>query len=205
MTASYFPARHLKVVRQVWRCSLISVAVTGLPAMVLTYMAMSMDALALPAAIADAVFIICMWVSYCSVVDVHRHVAIIPYFQSAVGEIDTFCAGKALVLQVLLLDRISAELNVRPLSDFGYNDDICGERVEWHDPAVGLKTVRALLTEIKSHPERVDGGRNLIDDLDKLMHALGRANDQNIRFSLLLRQGNSTNALEWERRIGTAF
>ncbi len=205
MAASHFPSRHLKVVRQVWRFSVIAVAVTGLPAMVLTYIAMSKDALALPAAIADAVFIFCTWVSFCSVVDVHRHVCIIPYFQSAVGEIETFCAGHALASKVLLLDRISAELNVTPLSDFGYNDDVCGESVEWHDSAVGLKTVRALLTEIKSHPERVEGDRKLIDDLHKLMHALERASDQDIRFSLLLRHGNSTSALEWERRIGTAF
>ena len=90
MTASHFPARHLKVVRQVWRYSAIAFAVTGLPAMVLTYMAMSKDTLTFPAAIADAVFIFCTWGSFCSVVDVHRHACIIPYFQSAVGEIDTF-------------------------------------------------------------------------------------------------------------------
>ena len=173
--------------------------------MVLTYMAMSKDTLTFPAAIADAVFIFCTWGLFCSVVDVHRHACIIPYFQSAVGEIDTFCSGKALASNLLLLDRIAAELNVTPLSDFGFNDDACGESVEWHDSAVGLKTVRALLTKIKSHPERVEDDRKLIDDLHKLMHALERASDQDIRFSLLLRHGNSTSGLEWERRIGTAF
>ena len=104
-----------------------------------------------------------------------------------------------------LLDQVAVEQDVTRLSDFGYNDDFCGEIVEWHEPANGLETVCVLLNEIESHPERVCGDSNLIDDLQKLAHALRRASDQGIRFSLLLRHGNSTSALEWERRIGTAF
>jgi hypothetical protein len=73
---------------------------------------------------------------------------------------------------------------VRPLSDFGFEDDLCGETVRWHAAADGLATVEAL---------RADVGERAPDlalDLDALASVLRLAAERGVAFSLLLRVGD---------------
>ena len=205
MSENSYPDRHWRVVRETWRAVLKSLAVTGVIAALLTSAAILWDGWAFVAAVADAIFLLVCWGSICSVVDVTRYATIHPYFEKSVGEIDTFASGYEVARRCLQLDQIATEHAVIPLSRFGFNDDMCGEHVEWHDAAAGLATFRLLAEEIERHPDRFARHKKLAAELNAICHALQRASEQGIRFSLLLRHNSGTNAMEWEQRKGSAF
>jgi hypothetical protein len=203
MTVPY-PRRHLEARAGAWRGAGVAVLVTGLPALLLGLAVFLWSAPVLPAAIAGALFLYALLAGAASVWD-SRRVAIIPYFECEVGEIDTFLAGQALARHVVPLDELAENRGLTPLSAFGYGDDLLGEPVVWHQPAEGISTVEGLLAALETEPSPVADRENVRRDLTRMAHALRRAADREIRFSLLMRHGNATSALEWERRIGTAF
>jgi hypothetical protein len=159
----------------------------------------------LPGAIAMAILSLFSIAAAYSMYDVRHHVQVIPYFERTVGDIDTFLAGHALARSVTQLDEFARDNQLQPLSSFGFNDDLCGESLNWHLAEEGLKTVNGLLQLLPTRSELLRNHETLADDLEKLRHALERAKDQQIRFCLLLRHGNGTSGQEWSMRQGTAF
>ncbi len=130
---------------------------------------------------------------------------VVPYFEHCVGEIDTFCHGQSLLRNLAELDRIAREVLVAPLSDFGWGDDMLGQNVVWHEPTAGLKTVKSLLAQLQSEDLARPNAAGIIDDLERIAHALERAAAEGCRFSLLLRYSDATNGQEWDIRQGTCF
>lgn len=200
-----YPDRHWDVVRRATGCSLVAAAVALAIAVVSWFLAVEWDAPVLPAAVAAAVFLIVAGCATATMIVVRREVAIHPYFESRVGEIDTFGQGRELARHLKDLDELARELGVVPLSAFGFADDLAGEALTWHDAATGRKTAEALLVVLSGDGLLAVGSDRLVQDPKRLAHALGRADDRGIRFCLLLRHGDGTSAQEWEVRKGSAF
>ncbi len=160
------------------------------------------DALAVFAAIWDAFFLFIFMGDVFGGSSLLCDVAVVPYFERRVGEIDTFCRGKSLARRMNEIDAQARALELTPLSDFGWNDDLAGELLVWHEPAEGLATVHALLAFYQDDPA---AEHNLIDDLKSLAQALASAEAKAIRFCLLLRHGDVTSGQEWDARKGTCF
>ncbi len=132
----------------------------------------------------------------------YHHVRVLPYFESKVAEIDTYCSGKSLARHVLDLDEMARGCGVVPLSEFGWNDDFAGEELVWHSSASGLKTVNTLLAQLQIEEIARHEDDGLIDDLKRISHALGRAEQAGIRFCLILEHGDYTNGMEHEQAQG---
>ncbi|MBI3866267.1 MAG: hypothetical protein HY290_30680 [Planctomycetia bacterium] len=130
---------------------------------------------------------------------------IVPYFQKALGDIDTFAQGHAVARSCQALDALADQLGLTPLSAFGFNDDLAGETVVWHPPAQGLATVAGLVASLKTTESLSPDRDLLIKELSNIEHALQKATDANVPFCLLLRTADVTSAIEWERRQGTCF
>lgn len=130
-------------------------------------------------------------------------VRVLPYFEKQVGEIDTFLAGYALARNWERLDDLARELGSSPLSDFGFADDFEGDPLIWHDAAKGYDTVEAIRQRIER--DWVTRDLDLLRDLNALAHALSRAAEQRIRFSLLVRLADGTSPMEMAQRSGTFF
>lgn len=92
--------------------------------------------------------------------------------------------GRALRREIAALDERARSLGVRPLSDFGFEDDLQGEAVRWHPAAEGLATVDALRAEPGTT------AADLAQDLDVLASLLRLAADRGVAFSLVLRLEN---------------
>lgn len=126
-------------------------------------------------------------------------VRILPYFEREIGGIETFLTGTALARNCERLDALARELSCVPLSDFGFADDLSGEAVTWHDPAVALMTVDALKARLSLDEAE------LARDLNTLGRALARAAEKGARFCLVLRVGDGASGMEMDRRVGRSF
>ena len=131
--------------------------------------------------------------------------SIVPYFQNEVGDIHTFVRGHAVARSCQVLDDLALQLGLTPISAFGFNDDMARETVVWHPPEQGLATFSGLLAALQDRPNAVPRQDRLIKELTAIVDALQKATGQNIPFSLLLRVGDGTSAMEWEQRKGTCF
>lgn len=140
-----------------------------------------------------------------SLYDTYRYVKVVLYFERKLGHIDTFLAGHTMARVLSQLDAIAIEQEVRPLSTFGFADDLRGESLQWHDSEEGLLTIAAIIRRIADLdiPETIL--RPLLDDLTKWHAALERVASEGVSFCILLRHGNSTSGHEWDVRKGSAF
>ena len=130
------------------------------------------------------------------------HVVVLPYFERRVGEIDTFLAGEHLLNHSRRLDEIATELGLIPLSEFASGDDmIHGEKLTWFDPTEALRTTERMLEVEVAATLPVE----VVEDLEKLRHALARSSAQGIRFCLLIREGRSVSGAEMDARQGNFF
>ncbi|XZE17450.1 hypothetical protein SH449x_002701 [Pirellulaceae bacterium SH449] len=160
----------------------------------------------LAAAVLGAVFLFFgLFVPVASVYDTKHYVQVIPYFQRRIGGIDTFLAGHTMVRYLEQLDLIAKEQNVKPISSFGFGDDLLGDEVVWHDPTIGLKSICAIQSVLKqsSIPDAIE--KPLQSDLAKWQHALELAAAEHVSFCVLLQHGDSTSGHEWDVRRGSAF
>jgi hypothetical protein len=157
------------------------------------------------AVLADVVFILVLFGSVLGIPTALRRASVVPYFDRAVGEIETFAHGYALARHLGELDTDAFALGMTPLSAFGWNDDLNGETLVWHDADAGLKTVNALLARVQGEDLARADQLNVADDLKRMSHALARAATKGARFCLLLRYCDATNGQEWEVRKGTCF
>jgi len=124
-------------------------------------------------------------------------VRIVPYFEKSLGDAQPFAAGVELARRAERLDRLATEAGATPLSNFGFNDDFVGQAVTWHEPALALATIRAVL------PKVAETELALRRDLELLSEALNRAAARRIRFALLLRTTHAVSDAEKEKRLGS--
>ncbi len=143
-----------------------------------------------------------LWEGLC----VARSTTIVPYFERRVGDIHTFGSGSEVAKHCQELDEFSLRLGLTPLSAFGFDDEYFGEKLTWHSAEIGLVTVVGLLQFFRENDDRtVSSNGQLIRELVAIEDALRKAAEHGIKFCLLLRIGNVTNAMEWEQRKGTCF
>lgn len=193
--APSYPPRHHAAVRASRRVATVVVGVAGA---VLAGLAWGVPHL--PPVFAATVAALCLLAALGSVlswIDTVRHVAVVPYFERAVGGTATFGHGRGLARHLGRLDDAARAAGWLPLTAFGLADDLCGEDLVWHDPADLLATVLALRAD-PPDPETDD-------DLRRVAAKLARAREQGIRVCLLLRHGNATSGHEWAVRRGTVF
>jgi hypothetical protein len=139
---------------------------------------------------------------------------ILPYFQKIsgverLGGFDTYLHGHAIARNCQVLDTLAAELNLRLLSDFGFNDDHRGEEPTWHPPEAGLSTITGLLQELHrkdvSWEDSLEKPEEVIADLERVEAALCKARDTSVPFCFILETSDFTNAQEHEQRLGFFF
>jgi hypothetical protein len=201
-----YPALHYERIRSARKYSVVAVGVTG--CLFLCGLGGSVFGFFPPLVTAffGAMFILVGLIGvFASIYDTTRYVQIIPYFQRRLGGIDTFLAGRTMVCFLKQLDRIAENQNAKPISSFGFADDLLGQEVLWHDPMTGLQTIDAIQSVVQqsSIPDAI--GRPLLSDLAKWHHALERAAAEHVSFCVLLRHGNATSGHEWDVRQGSAF
>ncbi len=123
---------------------------------------------------------------------------IVPYFESRIGRHDAFRHGAVVARRCASLDELCLARGVRPISSFGFADDIRGERVVWYDASEGLLTIRELMAAV--HEEILLG-----EDLRAMEQALLRASEEDIRFCFILRNGmdHYISPMEMDRRVGS--
>jgi hypothetical protein len=201
-----YPPRHHDAVRSATAYAVRAIALTVCVFCVLLLGTVFASVPPVLAALAGAVFLLFgLLGGIGGLYDTRRFVRVIPYFQRKVGGICTFAAGQSLARCLRQLDAVAAELQVTPLSAFGFHDDLRGESLTWHAPDEGLHTVTTLLSELQVLAEQEGIPAGVLRDLRAWKHALERATAQGISFCILLRHGNATSAQEWDVRQGTAF
>ncbi len=148
-----------------------------------------------------AAFVVLFISSVLGTIDQFR-VRVIPYFETRLGDVDTWLTGKSLLWHSRDLDELAEFLTLRPLSSFASGDDLVqGEELQFFDPKEALPTLEKLLTRSKA--SRFP--RELVSDLTRLRDALKSASEKNVRFCLLLREGSTTSGHEMSLRKGSFF
>jgi len=133
---------------------------------------------------------------------------IVPYFKkpnSGALSAGSFLSGEAIAANCEELDHLAIRCNVLPVSRFGFNDDWYCEKLEWHDPADGLRTIRALKEAIAPSDSAWprDGKETLISELGKLEVALENALAQAVPFCLLFRLSEGMSGPQADSREGS--
>ena len=207
----YLKKKCPRLGRSPFRGVLVAITATGAPAALLGYYAVFSEGPVLAAACAGAVFVYMLFV-LCLKLIAPDQIQIHPYFEkpvsSAQGRVSTgaaFLSGETLAKELESLDALAANVGVAPLSAFGFEDDFFGEEPRWRAPEEGLKTVLALLDSLDGQPDSVCDVEGVAKDLKKIAAALEDARKRGVRFCLLVRSCDTTNAMEWEQRKGTAF
>jgi hypothetical protein len=113
---------------------------------------------------------------------------IVPCFARKLGDYGgansaAFNRGRALYLEIDMLERLAETLGIAPLSVFGFADDYYQQAVRWHTADEGVRSVAALRQGLASQAES-----DLARDLAALDGALRIAAEQGIEFCLVLRR-----------------
>jgi hypothetical protein len=134
---------------------------------------------------------------------------IVPYFEkrlledpSVPGRADTdpHSRGKELAKHCRQLDGLAVSTQVYLLSHFGFADDFEGEEVTWHDAGDGIHSMAALLDGLDG--SALASAREVKVDLQSIAGALQRAQEQEVRFCLILRNGRDNSI---EKRKGSLW
>lgn len=201
-----YPRQYMEALRSSVRAAVIAMSITGCLAVGTGLATVYGQMPPVFAATAIALFLLFgVLGGLTALYDTWRYVRIIPYFRREVGEIDTYLAGEALARWLTHLDAAATSNGIQPLSTFGFDDDLRGEPLTWHSAADGLQAVTALRRTITSERDHWSNADSIIEDLQKMEHALSRAAEQDISFCLLVLHGNATSGHEWSIRQGTAF
>jgi hypothetical protein len=114
---------------------------------------------------------------------------IVPYFAREVGRyggetMGAFRRGRGLYREIVALDELARRLGVKPLAAFGFGYDHYEQKVQWHPPSEGLRTVEALRQALGT---AAPAARDVALDLDTLASVLRAAANLRVDFSLVLR------------------
>ncbi len=151
--------------------------------------------------VAAAIGLVLVWHLVRVIVDTARRSArVVPYFREKDfrGKVDrgvspecreAFRSGHGLVSDLPLLDALAREIGVTPLSAFGFDDDLFGDRPKWTELSEGLRTTAALATAVANRDLRDRLSSTTLEDLRNLQAALHRASETQKWFSLIARYG----------------
>ena len=123
--------------------------------------------------------------------------AIVPYFErrrtgggsGRSGYREQMPPGSALARNCQRLDELALSNGTKPLSFFGFDDDLVGEVLHWHDAAEGLATIEGLLKAVASKHSEFPDSDAIVEDLQDMRFYLKDAASARIRFCFLLREG----------------
>lgn len=163
------------------------------------------DSLLFGVVVVDAVMLLGNIGLQTGIMEAMRYASVVPYFEQRVGGIDTFSHGMSLARHMAALAALAVSEGIAPLSDFGWNDDLLGEPLHWHDPVTGREAFERLISRVPALSLEAGEEGRLLDDLQRVLRALKIAESRKIRFCLLLRHSQATSAQEWELRKGTCF
>ena len=120
--------------------------------------------------------------------------------ETEAADIENLADGKALSRAEHVLTPLARELGVTPLMDFFSlsTEDYATSAEEFNIPTGpegppteqwfaaedGLRTVRALLAHVETHPELVDNPDRVLDDLRNFSDVLGAAQAKGLRWHL---------------------
>jgi len=204
-TYDELPPRHAQVVRSAWKNVTWIVSIATALAMAFASWAIWGRGSTFLAAMTIAIWCVILIMAFMTFFIVYFDYRLILYFERPVGQIETYPAGHAIAIELRRLDEYCRSAGCAPLSSFGFNDDLLGETLEWHQAEDGLKTIQSLVDVVNAESIFSAHQPALIDDFTKWRYALERARDQKIRFCILWQFGSSTSGQEWSIRKGTAF
>ena len=136
---------------------------------------------------------------YTSVVFGRSYCVFMPYFSKRLPTKElpsTYIIGNAIAANLDELDRLANDHGVQPLSNFGYKDSFENNRIDWHPPTQGLKTI----TWIIENGEQSD---TITQELQAIAMALRVAARSDIEFCFHLKFVDGTNAMEHQQREGS--
>jgi hypothetical protein len=171
--------------------ALVVFALAATPAALFTYASIRVESpwwaglRTVPAVVALVIFAWMTFVVTVMLLDILFFSSVCPYFESPVGDIETFGHGRALARRHCELDALACRHGVAPLSSFGFADDLEGETLVWHDPADGLATVEALLGALSGPGCEIPRREPIVADLKRVADALAKAHAKGIRFCLM--------------------
>ena len=133
-----------------------------------------------------------------------RVVRVLPYFKKGDPQVqgDTFLAGKAFARNWNYLETMARESGLEPLANYGFQDDLLGDHVDWQEPGPGLSTVSGLLDLLRRDPSKLRESAAVIDDLARVEFTLQDACRLQVPFCLLLRHGDTASGHEMDMRQG---
>lgn len=132
----------------------------------------------------------------------YPRIRVFPYYEGRLPDADTYSHGHHLARNWGRLVRLGEASAAPGLSHFGFEDPLYGEEQVWHDPLLGLHSVRQTLRLVRQNPDCVDNVDGVCADLERLERALCLAHRKDLRFSLLVSATLGGNALMWEMRGG---
>jgi hypothetical protein len=124
---------------------------------------------------------------------------VIAMYRPAVANSGTFSRGYAVAENFDELERVAEELGVPPLSTFGFAEAIHGETTQWSSAAQVVPTLRALQQHLADTGEKPD----LFFDIEALLGAALRSEQEGGEVALLVRCSNVTSTLQWNRNGGS--
>lgn len=118
---------------------------------------------------------------------------------------DAFRAGSGIAADLSRLTDLAHELQVKPLADFGFADDLLRQETQWSDLTEGKRTVSALIARLKEDEAGAGVSAATLSDLQTLARALEKAGESQPSFCLLVRYGDDVfiSGHEMEKRQGT--
>jgi hypothetical protein len=132
-------------------------------------------------------------------------VAILPYFPKSHPGVSggcSFLSGEALARNCVYLDSLAIQSGWKPLSFFGFADDLYSKRLVWHDPEEGFQTVSGLRAALCSDPSLLSESDVLIAELTLIEANLTEAVRLQAPFCLILRCRPFASGQEMEARQG---
>jgi hypothetical protein len=151
--------------------------------------------------ISTVVFGFFCWLLY-KVIFSKTKIRIIPYFSNRVPEADTFLYGHAIAANSRTLDEIAKAKSLKPLCTFGFKDDRTAQRLIWHNPDDGIKTVEALLAQVQEDAKNFFDSDTLVSDLNRMLVALKAVQVRKLKFCLLVWIGDAVSLMEMDQRKG---
>lgn len=129
---------------------------------------------------------------------------VVLYFKSFL-KVDVFTKGSAVAKNCEFLDKDAKSLGIRGLSDFGFNDDFLGEKLDWFDPNEGVEAFSLLIDKVEKSTESYHRRDELLQDLQDMLDALLLAQKEGVYFCLIFRYGADEliSPMEMDERTGS--
>ncbi|RYG67113.1 hypothetical protein EON80_14225 [bacterium] len=102
---------------------------------------------------------------------------------------------------LVYLDARAKADSEKPLSLFGFRDDLAGQEIIWHEASLGLETVTALTKKLRDNANLDQETALIIADLAQLQERLQTAVEDGTRFCFILKTPGMS-GMEADQRKG---